>query len=140
MEEKDKNWELNDYSPLFIKDIKDILQDLYNQFRALSVKYDYVLEENNRLKSESYKDEELSKMKKKLDEMSSEYYRGFPITEKENKKIAEWMDKITEGEPEMKITAIGGRFTYVFTPTSIGTIGVIKDSVTRKELQFRELC
>jgi hypothetical protein len=54
----------------------------------------------------------------------------FELTESEQKKLDKWMKKknlnLYEG-------TIGGRFTYSFTPTSIGTIVVVKDAMEQKD-------
>lgn len=90
--------------------------------------------ENERLKNEHYKDDELSEMKDKLDKMQRAYYRGFPISDEEKKKIGEWKDRHDEEVhnahsliDKVKLGGCcGGRYTYEFIPTDIGTIGTIK--------------
>ena len=87
--------------------------------------------ENEQLKSEHYKDEELQRLKKENEKLRRANLRGFPISEEENKKIAEW---ISEHEAKkhrlppgtIRGGAIGGTYTYEFIPTSIGTFGTIK--------------
>ena len=111
------------------------LQKVYDHFRAIVNENAQLKEENERLKSEHYKDEELLKMKAKLYEMSTFYYKGFPITEEEEKRIWEWMKQIEKGSN----STIGGRFYYEFVPTSIGVAGTIIDSVTGKRFTFQEL-
>ena len=49
--------------------------------------------ENNELKNHAYKDKELAEMRDNLNKMKSEYYRGFPISEDEEHKINEWIEK-----------------------------------------------
>lgn len=93
-------------------------------------------EENKRLKEETYKDDKLLLMKNRLERMEKDYYRGFPISEKEEKSIREWINKHdeevhgchTSEEKLRRGGAIGGTYTYEFIPTSIGTIGTIKCS------------
>ena len=77
-------------------------------------------------------------MKERYDKMSADYYRGFPISEHEGKKIEEWQDKILKEHPG-NAGAIGGRFRYEFTPTGIGTIGVVIDSFTNEKFEFQSL-
>lgn len=120
---------------MFIHDIKGVLQDLYNQFRAVRNRNEHLEEENKRLKSESYKDEELSKMKEEYDRMKDDYHRGFSISKEEDEKIQEWISKL----PKANTGAIGGRFHYEFHCTSIGTIGIIIDGVTGKRFTFRDI-
>lgn len=135
MKEENKTWEPDPHSSLFIEDIKYVLQTLYNQFRAVKLRNEYLEEENERLKSEAYKDEELSKMQEKYESMKADYYRGFAISEKEEKKIEEWMQSL----PKANTGAIGGRFHYEFYCTSIGTIGTVVDGVTGQKFKFRDL-
>ena len=85
------------------------------------------------LKQEKWADERLIEMKDKLETMSEEYYRGFPISAETESRINEWKKNHRHNGG-----AIGGTFTYEFIPTSIGTIGTIKcacgDSFTFEDL------
>ncbi len=91
-------------------------------------------EENSKLRDETYKDNELIKMKTELDSFKREYYRGFPISKEDEKKIEEWKNKHDRYAHMIRSIddrlgtggSIGGRYTYEFIPTSIGTIGVVK--------------
>ena len=128
--------ELRDDKPIWmLSDIKDTLQNLYDHYRNVNSENEYLRAEIEKVKAEKYAGEELAKMKVKYEEMRADYFRGFPISEEEQKKIDEWKDKL----PKANSGAIGGRFTYEFVPTSIGVIGVIKDSVTGKEFNFQGL-
>ena len=130
---------LNDKSSMFLeKDIKLVLQDLYDQFRSVKMDNEYLREENKRLKDEQYKDNELQKMKEEYDRMKEDYYRGFPISEEEEKRIQEWKDSLPKYD-NMKIGAIGGRYHYEFHPTSIGVSAVIVDTITGERFEFQEL-
>lgn len=71
--------------------------------KMLKEKYDreckcseYLREELNKVKDESFKDSELKKMKQELETMRKEYYRGFPISKAEEEKIKEFMKKHNE--------------------------------------------
>lgn len=130
---------LNDGGILIMDSIENDLKRIYDHYRSVVNENKYIRSENERIKSEKYQNEELSKMKEKYEEMKSEYYRGFPISEKESKKINDWIQDLTKDEIPTKIGTIGGRFTYHFTPTSIGVIGVIEDSITGEKLTFQEL-
>ena len=118
--------------------IENDLKRIYDHYRKVVNENEYLRKENDRLKSEAYKDEELSKMKEKYDQMSKDYYRGFPISEEEEKKINEWIEKQIEKHPSGRST-IGGRFTYEFFPTSIGAAGSIIDGLTGDKFNFQEL-
>ena len=103
-------------------------------------------EEIKKLKEENWKDEELQAMKEEMKLMKAEYYRGFPISESEEKAINEWQRKHEEEVHGLKTNkdrlraggCIGGRYSYHFYPTSIGTSGVVKCSCGA-EFEFREL-
>lgn len=129
---------IKDDTSIFSKDIKNSLQDIYDQFRALKNRNEYLEEEIKRLKSEAYKDEELSEMRKRYNKMELDYYRGFPISKKEHEKIQKWIDDLIKDDPTLKINS-SGRFMYEFYPTSLGTVGTIIDSITHKKFKFKEL-
>lgn len=142
MKDKEDKLELKDGAMWLNDTMKNVLQEVYDHYRSVVLTNDYLRKENERLKSEAYKDEELAKMKKKYDEMKEDYYRGFPISKEQDEKIKRWIEKQTEGE-DFKTKAggaIGGRFTYKFYCTSIGTIGVVKDGNTGEEFIFGDLC
>lgn len=102
--------------------------------------------ENKILKSAKYKDEELSRMKSELAKMREDYYRGFPISEKEQTSIEEWQHKHEEKVHGLKTLddrlkvggCIGGRYKYIFYPTSIGVSGEIVCSCGAK-FEFQEI-
>lgn len=91
---------------------------------------------NKELEDEHYKDETLKEMKDAYNKVKADNLRGFPITEREEKLIKEWRDKhdaefhgLTDAKLRLKAGgAIGGRYTYEFVPTSIGTFGRIRCS------------
>lgn len=111
----------------YLLNIKELSKSRDNQIQKLKA-------ENAQLKDKNYKDNELDSMKKQVESakidieiMKKDMYRGFPITEKEKAAIYNWSKK--HDKKEHKNTrgyhgAIGGGFDYVFTPTSIGTVGV----------------
>lgn len=86
-----------------------------------------LLEENKELKNEHYKDEELSKMKDRLDNMYKEYCQGFPITDEEEREIQKWKNR-----------HFGGDFAYEFISTEIGIVGIVKYSCG-DEFVFKKL-
>ena len=102
--------------------------------------------ENKKLKEENYKDEELATMKSQLEAMQKDYYRGFPISEEEQKSIREWMDKHDEEVHNCRTLkdklrrggCVGGTYKYEFVPTSIGTVGTVKCSCGA-EFTFQEI-
>ncbi len=58
----------------------------------------------------------------------------FHLSDVELKKINKFIKKHKKEE----IGAIGGQFTYCFTPTSIGVAVVIKDSISGEELNVTD--
>lgn len=133
--------ELKNDKPIWLnKKIEEVLQEIYDHYRAINSRNEYLLKEIAKVKEETYKDNELAEMKNKYDEMLADYHRGFAITKEESKKITEWMKEITKDEDfQTKVGgAIGGRFKYEFIPTSIGVIGTVIDTFTNKKLTFQE--
>lgn len=135
----DDKLNLKDGGIWIMDSIENDLKRIYDHYRSVVNENKYLRAENERIKSEKYQDEELSTMKERYEKMESDYYRGFPISEKENERIKDWINNLTKDEVPTKIGAIGGRFTYRFTPTSIGIIGTIEDSITGEKLTFQEL-
>ena len=106
---------------------------------------DHLRQQIKALESEKWKDEKLQEMRKTYEKMQKDYRRGFPISEAEKDKINEWIDN-HEKEKHMRPNgskyyfrggAIGGSYTYCFTPTSIGTFGSIK-CTCGEEFTFQE--
>lgn len=83
---------------------------------------------------EAYASKEMQDMKAELEAARQELYNGFRITDRERKEISEWQKKHdaevhgldTDRKRLSAGGAIGGRYSYEFTPTSIGVIGVCK--------------
>lgn len=119
--------------------IENDLKRIYDHYRSVVNQNKYLRAENERIKSEKYKDEELSQMKEKYDSMMIDYYRGFPISEQQSRKIREWMDNLTKDEEPTKISTIGSRFDYHFIPTSLGVVGIVEDTITGEKFTFQEL-
>ena len=134
----DEKLELKDGNILIMEDIKKTLQQVYDHYRIVCNRNNYLTKEIEKVKSEKYADEELSRLKSEYDKMKSDYYRGFPISEEEDKNIKEWIKNQQEKNPGSG-GAAGGRFTYKFTPTGLGTVGTIIDGFTGDEFTFQEL-
>ena len=126
--------------------IDELCEALKTKFEDKERRIKYLEEELEKLKDENWKDEELQDMKEKYDMICKDYYRGFPISNEEQEDIDAWI-KQHEKEchppkqtPFGKIRggAIGGCYSYIFTPTSVGTIGTIKCNCGKK-FTFQEL-
>ena len=134
----DEKLELKDGNIWIMEDIMKTLQQVYDHYRSVCNRNDYLKKEIEKVKSEKYADEELSRLKSAYDKMKSDYYRGFPISEEEDKNIKEWIKNQQKKNPGIG-GAAGGRFTYKFTPTGLGTSGTIIDNLTGDEFTFQEL-
>ena len=102
--------------------IDEITEKIDQVLKCSETLYD----ENNKMKNEIYKDEKMQEMSKKFQKMREDYYRGFPISEKESLAIQEWKEeheKIHHKNDEYHGCG-GGGYNYIFYPTAIGTSGV----------------
>lgn len=97
--------------------------------------------ENDRLKSEHYKDEEIQRLQQEVANWKKRVVGSFEINEDERLAIDEWKAKHIQEKHNgnQYAGAIGGRFKYIFTPTSIGEIGEIECSCGEK-FCFKDLC
>ena len=126
------------------EDIAKTMGGILSNIEARDKRIKYLEEENKKLKDEAFKDEELTNMKEKYESIKKDLMRGFPVSEEEEKRIEEWMKKhdkevhgITTLDQRLKSGGcIGGRYIYIFVPTSIGIIGTIKCNCGEK-FEFR---
>lgn len=60
----------------------------------------------------------------------------FQLTEEQRKKLNEWL----ANRPQKKAYtgAIGGRYTYTFTPTGLGTVVKVKDAIVGDEIDLSD--
>lgn len=86
--------------------------------------------ENNLLKEEFYKDKTIRRLKEEVSNLQPELRLSFDVSEKEWEEIKKWKKKHEQEKHEGNNYhgAIGGNYSYVFVPTSIGTIGTIRCS------------
>ena len=118
----------------FNRRAEESLNDLAEAIKDLRSQIERLRNENANLKNEAYKDSELAKMKEERDKALKDYYRGFPITEKERDSINAWCNQhetevhgITTLEERIHYGGVsGGTYTYIFVPTTLGTIGKIR--------------
>lgn len=106
--------------------LDDLRRDVENMHKII----DKYAEENRKLQSEYYKDELVAELRADCLALEKERKRSFTITEAEQKAIDEWRHTHEQYNHGGSGTdgAIGGRYTYHFTPTSIGTVGKIQCS------------
>lgn len=91
-------------------------------------------------KDELAKDKEIQRMTDKLNEAQAALNRGFPISEKEEKKVKEWYHNHikTKHGGNYYAGAFGGGCQYIFTPTSIGVFGTFKCTKCGELFEFQE--
>lgn len=118
----------------FTEEISAIVRHVQGQNNVLKA-------ENEKLKSEHYKDAEIQRLLVEVENWKKRINGSFEISEDECLAINEWKEKhILEKHNGNKYAgAIGGRFKYIFTPTSIGEIGEIECSCGEK-FCFKDLC
>ena len=109
------------------------LRNIRQHFADITKTNERLSERIQELMDEKWTDKRLADMQAELDQMRIDYHRGFPISEKEQEKIREW-----KKNHQHYGGAIGGTFTYEFTPTSIGTVGEIK-CTCGEQFTFRDL-
>ena len=129
------------------KTLEETLKEIKERFDSKEAEIKYLEEENKKLKDEAYKDNELQEMKERLDKMQNDMWRGFPITEEEMAAIRAWMKKheeeahglITDKQKLASQGVCGGKYTYHFIPTSIGTIGYVECGACGEKFTFQEM-
>ena len=102
-----------------IEDLKQVLLSMVHNNDRLQRKF-------NELYDEKWADTTLQNMKKELEQVKQNMYRGFPISEADNKKINNWIlkhDEDVHHNPKHYHGVSGGGYEYSFHPTGLGTIG-----------------
>lgn len=67
------------------KDVAEMFGEILDNYESNEETIKYLREENKRIKDEKYKDSELTSMKRELEGVKGDLYRGFPISIKEKK-------------------------------------------------------
>ena len=125
----------------FDKSIETIIQgyeQLEERLQSLKTKCDDL---QARLNDQYANDKEIARLKEIIDEQDTELRNGFGITKEENNAITEWERKHNlekHGSETVYCGAIGGGMTYIFVPTSIGTVCTVK-CLCGEEFCFRDL-
>ena len=110
MENKIKNFRLQLYNTDELCDAIKVMSDNKDkQIAALKLKL-------SKIQDEKWKDEELRSLKSRIDELESRFC--FELTQEENKIAEDFIKSYNKND----FGAIGGAFTYKFTPTGVGTI------------------
>lgn len=112
----------------------ELIEELKKRFNRQEDRIKYLEEQNKKIQEKNWAEEKYQKMQSRYEAMQRDYYRGFPISEEEEKKIKAWKEehdiekhKADTLEKRLKLEGVsGGRFKYIFIPTSIGIIGCIQ--------------
>jgi hypothetical protein len=68
----------------------------------------------------------------------------FCLDETQKEKLAEWMRLQEEKVAKMQeredayYGAIGGGYTYMFTPTGLGVVTIVRNGVTKEEINLTD--
>lgn len=125
--------------------IDEYLEKIRKDIKAKEGRILFLEEELRILQKEKFANEQLQLMQRQLDKMAADYYRGFPITDKEEVAVQQWMSKherkrhgLKSSHDIIKANGVsGGRYSYVFYPTAIGTSAEIRCYCGAK-YQFRD--
>lgn len=129
------------YKEKFNKSVEGVIQaytKLEEQVRLLRIKCNDL---QAKLNNQYANDKEIVRLKEIIDEQDAELSYGFGITEEENKTIKEWTKNHNakkHGSETVYYGSIGGGMTYIFIPTSVGTVCKVKCSCG-EEFCFRDL-
>ena len=116
-----------------VSTLDKLLLAIKGEVMRLQEEVEYWKKQYQTISDEKFKDGEIARMKKELGEAKLRMQRGFDITEDEWKTIHKWMEQFRDHD----YGAIGGGFIYEFIPTSIGTIGTVKN-IGGEQFTFRE--
>ena len=72
---------------LTIPPMKELCEILTRKFEDIDKLCDHLREENEKLKNGEFEKQELKRLKERYNEMQADYFRGFPISEEEDKKV-----------------------------------------------------
>lgn len=115
------------YVPKTIANDEQLLILLYNRLEYDAEKIEHLSVENEKIKSETFAQEELQKAIAEKEEMRKDYFRGFPISESEKEAI----DKFIKEHEKVHLGGhgvSGGKYIYEFCPTGVGTVGKVRCS------------
>ena len=115
--------------------VEDICAAIRVKFKDQEKIIDCQAEQIKKLQAENWKDEKLQELQTEIERLQNCFNNCFEISEGEQAEIDEW---IKDHECHNG-GAIGGAFTYCFTPTSIGTFASIKCKCGQ-QFVFRDLC
>jgi hypothetical protein len=109
-----------------IKLVENKIEDLKQVLLSMAYNNDRLQRKFNDLYDEKWADTTLQNMKKELEEVRQDMYRGFPIRKREKEEINNWIlkhDEEVHNNPNHYHGVSGGGYEYSFCPTGLGTIG-----------------
>lgn len=127
------------------REFAECIEALQSTYETNQRTIENLRKELRELREEYDKDEEVAELKAEIEELQEELHLGFAISREEHKAINNWIEQheiqehglITE---EMRVRAqgvSGGRYTYYFLPTGLGTVGYVR-CTCGKEFQFQD--
>ena len=110
------------------KNFDEAIGEIQNIVNNMAGRTERLIEENERLKSEHYKDDELDAMREEVCRCKEDLGRGFPISKEENGAIIDWhINHMKKHHPTNGVFAKynGCNLVYEFDPTELGTVGTV---------------
>lgn len=119
--------------------VPDMIKDCRENLDALERKFELLEKHNEELQSQVYKDSLVEQLQKQVKELQAELNAnaGFRISAEENKTLHSWMDAHEKVHPGGHGCS-GGKYTYIFLPTGLGTSGTIRCSCGA-EFEFQKI-
>ena len=126
---------------LRVEDLDTVCEQLRSIFDDQAAENARLRENLQSIIDEKWKDDELQKLRKQRDDALADMSRGFSIAQEENDRINAWKKEHDEYQHGLKSNlercraggAIGGRYSFDFTGTSIGTFGTCYCSSCRSK-------
>ena len=121
--------------------LKPNLQKIFDDLNLYITSLENQLEFYKKMSDHYNKDKEISKLLKENKELKNKLIKqnDFVITDREEKDITEWIEShLNEFHNSRDNISIYAGFSYEFTPTSIGTVGIVKCSCG-DEYCFRDI-
>lgn len=124
--------------------VEDHCASIIEEYNRIKNTNKVLYEQIEKLKNKVYEEEYIAYLRNCLKE--KEQGVNFSISPEEHQRIKEWIKEhnkkfhnIDADKGEIRYSgAIGGSFNYIFTPTSIGTVGTIK-CICGEEFTFQDL-
>ena len=121
--------------------LKPNLQKIFDDLNLYITSLENQLEFYKKMSDHYNKDKEISKLLKENKELKNKLMKqnNFVITDREEKDITEWIEShLNEFHNSRDNISIYSGFSYEFTPTAIGTVGIVKCSCG-DEYCFRDI-